>query len=85
MSIRKTNFAEGEFYHIYNRGNTKQKIFHDKQDYDYFISLLFLFNTEKNLNLSKMNRAQSFVLYEVDIKNNLISIGAYCLFFIVLF
>ena len=29
MSIRKVNFVENEYYHIYNRGNSKQKIFLD--------------------------------------------------------
>mgnify|MGYP006354471133 CR=1 FL=1 len=36
MSIRKVNFVSGEYYHIYNRGNSKQKIFKDKEDYEYY-------------------------------------------------
>ena len=32
MSIRKVNLVIGEYYHIYNRGNSKQKIFHDNED-----------------------------------------------------
>lgn len=79
MSIRKVNFVQGEFYHIYNRGNTKQRIFNDKQDYLYFIDLLYIFNTEENLNLSKLKRNKSFALYEINIETKLVSIGAYCL------
>ncbi|MDQ7949884.1 MAG: transposase [Pedobacter sp.] len=31
---------EGLFYHIYNRGNNKERIFKDEDDYRYFLSLL---------------------------------------------
>ena len=37
MSNRRIPIIDGEFYHIYNRGNSKQKIFLEKEDYDYFI------------------------------------------------
>ena len=42
MSMRKVDFEIGEFYYIYNRGNSKQKIFNNKEDYERFIKLLFL-------------------------------------------
>lgn len=32
--------APGEFYHIYNRGNGKQNIFYNPEDYTFFISRL---------------------------------------------
>ncbi len=51
MSIRKVNFVHGEYYHIYNRGNSKQKIFHDTEDYLRFISLLYVANTTDKFNL----------------------------------
>jgi len=79
MSIRKVNFVQGEYYHIYNRGNNKQKIFHDNQDYNHFVSLLYLFNNVENLNLFHLSRSSSFDMYEVNIDDKLISIGAYCL------
>jgi REP element-mobilizing transposase RayT len=31
------NFIEGNFYHIYNRGNNKQLIFFQERNYEYFI------------------------------------------------
>ncbi|MCG2693913.1 transposase [Candidatus Parcubacteria bacterium] len=37
---RYKNFAEGAVYHIYNRGNNKQSIFLDKDDYKFFITRL---------------------------------------------
>jgi putative transposase len=79
MSIRKVNFVQGEYYHIYSRGNSKQKIFHDGQDYNHFVSLLYLFNNTENINLFHMGRNNTFDIYEVNIDNKLISIGAYCL------
>jgi len=31
------NFGPGEFYHVYNRGNAKEKIFMDADDYKFFL------------------------------------------------
>lgn len=40
----KTNaikvYGEGEYYHVYNRGNSKMDIFREPQDYEFFLSLL---------------------------------------------
>jgi len=77
MSIRKINFVEGEFYHIYNRGNSKQKIFNDTNDYKRFIDLLFLANSKNNFNL--FNLFKNGNLYDFDRGGVLVDIGAYCL------
>ena len=45
MSPRKTPFVPGEYYHLYNRGNSNQVIFRDEYDYIHFIKLLYLSNT----------------------------------------
>jgi putative transposase len=29
----------GFFYHIYNRGNNREKLFRDHEDYTYFLNL----------------------------------------------
>ncbi|OGI95740.1 hypothetical protein A2917_00260 [Candidatus Nomurabacteria bacterium RIFCSPLOWO2_01_FULL_42_17] len=79
MSIRLTPFVEGEYYHIYNRGNSKQKIFHDKEDYLRFISLLYISNTSENFNLYDLARDHNFNIYEIERNNLLVNIGAYCL------
>lgn len=79
MSIRKVNFVNGEYYHIYNRGNSKQKVFHDEEDYLRFISLLYISNTSENFNLYDLNRISNFNVYELEIKNTIVSIGAYCI------
>ncbi len=79
MSIRKVNFVPGEFYHIYNRGNSKQRIFHDKQDHRHFVSLLYILNTNENRNVHDLKKYNDFDLYSVEVKDNLVDIGIYCL------
>ncbi len=77
MSIRKVSFALGEYYHIYNRGNSKQKIFHDKQDYLRFVGLLYACNSEHNFRSFGLNKDQNLFDFQRDEK--LVSVGAYCL------
>ncbi|MBI2630727.1 transposase [Candidatus Nomurabacteria bacterium] len=77
MSIRKTAFAPGEYYHIYNRGNSKQKIFLSKRDYERFVALLYGVNTNERFNFFDSQKGGGIFSKEVD--NPLVSIGAYCL------
>ncbi|MEI8096688.1 MAG: transposase [Candidatus Moraniibacteriota bacterium] len=42
--MRKTIFAKGEFYHIYNRGTEKRTIFLDESDYTRFKESIVEFN-----------------------------------------
>ncbi len=77
MSIRKVNFSKGEFYHIYNRGNSKQKIFHDKEDYFRFMSLMFACNSKNSFNVSNLNVGET--PYDFDRGETIASIGVYCL------
>ena len=46
MSLRKTNFVEGEYYHIYNRGVDKRNIFSNKSDLGRFFQSMKEFNTK---------------------------------------
>ncbi|MBU0999446.1 transposase [Patescibacteria group bacterium] len=75
MSIRKVAFVPGEFYHIYNRGNSKQIIFHDKQDYNRFLALLYSVNTKQNI----IFRLVFNDMYKFYRGERLVSIGGYCL------
>lgn len=79
MSLRKTSFVEGEVYHIYNRGNNKQEIFHDKEDYFRFMSLMFACNSLNNFKSDSLNKNQT--PYSFERGNTIVSIGAYCLMF----
>lgn len=44
MAVRKTQFAEGECYHIYNRGVDKRSIFNDREDTERFFQCMQEFN-----------------------------------------
>ncbi len=44
--MRKTQFAQGEYYHIFNRGNNKQNIFLSDRDYARFLFLILHLQSE---------------------------------------
>lgn len=80
MSIRKVSLAEGEYYHIYNRGNSKQLIFKDKKDYQRFMEILYLANTSENFNIFDLKRFQKELdIFSIKKSDQLVAIGAYCL------
>ncbi len=77
MPFRKVSFVAGEYYHVYNRGNSKQIIFRDKNDYTRFIGLLFACNSSTNFKIDNLNKNQS--LLDSPRGEKLVHIGAYCL------
>ncbi len=77
MSNRKFSFVENEFYHLYNRGNSKQKIFHDEEDYKRFIHLMHACNQTKNFKSDDLQKHQG--LLNTSKNDSIVSIGAYCL------
>ena len=79
MSLRKTPLVSGEYYHLYNRGDSKQKIFYDAEDYQRFIILLYTCNSEKNFRMSLVKEMAEKDPYLWKRGNQLVSIGAYCL------
>jgi putative transposase len=72
MGLRLTPIVTGEYYHIYNRGVEKRKIFLDKEDYFHFLKLLYNCNSEKSIILR--NISKSFIRGKT-----IVDIGAYCL------
>jgi len=77
MSIREANLVDGEYYHIYNRGNSKQKIFHDNEDYSRFVSLLYACNSTNSFRIFYLAKNES--PYDFEGGKKIVSIGAYCL------
>ena len=73
---RKIIFAEGEFYHIYNRGNNKSIIFLDEGDRKRFQKLLYICNSKEPVVFKSV---QHTVLDKIKIGEPLVNIGAYCL------
>lgn len=77
MSIRKVKLVSGEYYHVYNRGNSKQKIFHDEEDYLRFAALLYACNQKGYLKVGNLTKGQT--LYDIKRGKPIVSIGSYCL------
>ena len=72
MSTRKMSFALGECYHLYNRGTEKRTIFLDNQDYKYFLNLMQICNTKKNIRIKEIEK-------KFDREKTIVDIGAYVL------
>ncbi|HAE36751.1 TPA: hypothetical protein DCX66_03715 [Candidatus Nomurabacteria bacterium] len=79
MSIRKTTLVEGEYYHVYNRGNGKQKIFLDDEDYERFIKLLYICNSEKKINFREEIVNKNIDAFEFKRGQQIVSMGAWVL------
>ncbi|MFN3188132.1 MAG: transposase [Candidatus Paceibacteria bacterium] len=78
MSLRKLKLAEGEFYHVYNRGADKRTLFTTPADYQRFLQTLYLANTPKQFVLRDVLRLDLSV-YAIEKQDELVAIGAYCL------
>ena len=74
-------YQTGEFYHVYNRGIEKRKVFMDDKDYYRFLESLREFNCEKpvgSLRFMKQMR-QDNLIKEGDHGEKIVRIIAYCL------
>ena len=76
MSERLIPLALNEFYHIYNRGNSKQTIFKVPSDYNRFLQLLYLSNGTKSFKVRELVEKN---IFELIMGEKLVAIGAYCL------
>ena len=79
MSLRKTPFISSEYYHVYNRGNSKQEIFNDAEDYQRFMALLYTCNSGNSFRMSLVKEGVEKNPYLWERGNQISSIGAYCL------
>jgi len=81
--MRKVEFANGEFYHIYNRGVDKRKIFESHADYERFFLSIALLNDEKEgwlevwRNLPKKEKIIND-FRRLNLRKPLVEILAYC-------
>jgi len=78
MSQRALTLAEGETYHIYNRGTDKRIIYLDNADYKRFMELLYLSNSSQAVVVRDIYRNHNSI-YEYEKGDPLVAIGAYCL------
>ncbi len=79
MAYRKVPFVAGEFYHVYSRGNSKQKIFLDKYDYERFTKLLYLANSNLSVDFREDIVRKGIDAFDFDRGKTLVSIGAWVL------
>lgn len=80
--LRKDPFITAEYYHIYNRGIDKRIIFKSTYDFNRFIMLLYIANSEDPIRLDNLinilHKSYDEILNYKKGKP-LVSIGAYCL------
>jgi len=81
--MRKTKFAKGEFYHIYNRGVDKRVTFNGQRDYERFLFLLFACNDSRPLLNSQFFYRGLASIEEFEFtkgkRNKLVDIICFCL------
>ena len=69
----------GEYYHIYNRGNSKQKIFLDDKDRERFIKLLYLCNSKQRIDFKNDIVKRKIDAWDFEKGKSIIGIGAWVL------
>lgn len=79
MSYRKVSLAPEEYFHVYNRGNSKQKIFLDDKDKDRFVKLLYLCNSTGCVNFRDDIIKSKIDAFDFERGETLVSIGAWVL------
>lgn len=79
MGLRDKNLLPNEYYHIYNRGNGKNKIFLDNDDYNRFIKILYICNSENRFNFRESIVKQKIDAWDFERGDTLVDIGAWVL------
>jgi len=79
MTYRKISLLSGEYFHIYNRGNSKQAIFLDDEDRNRFVKLLYLSNSKKNINFRDQIIDTKIDAFDFERGENIVFIGAWVL------
>lgn len=75
--MRNITFTEKEFYHIYNRGVDRRKIFADYKDIARFLTGIEQFNTQEVL--GNINRKNRKLTKKLGKNKALVKVIAYCL------
>ncbi|OGZ06457.1 MAG: hypothetical protein A2845_06075 [Candidatus Lloydbacteria bacterium RIFCSPHIGHO2_01_FULL_49_22] len=73
---RKITFAEGEYYHVYNRGVEKRDIFMDRSDRVRFHRMLHISNSTRPVVYKLIQRLP---LDKIEVDDKIVAIGAYVL------
>jgi len=79
MTMRKTIIANGEYYHIFNRGTDKKTIFATSNEYRRFLDLMRLYQYEKPIRFSFLNKIERENIILERSGEKLVEIICYCL------
>lgn len=80
MSTRIIPFEKEEYYHIYNRGNSKQTIFHDNDDMSRFQDLLYISNNTDRFAMKDLSHKDTISKANtIPEESRLVAIGSYCI------
>ena len=77
--MRKVPLVSGEYYHIYNRGNSKQKIFVNDKDRDRFLKLLYLCNSKQSIDFREQIVRAKINAWDFEKGESIVNIGAWVL------
>ncbi len=78
MALRES-FGVGEWYHCYNRGVDKRRVFCSPHDYRRFLQALYLSNSTKAIHQNDVNFLSHDEIFRHIRGDPLVSIAAYCL------
>jgi len=79
VSIRKIQFTNNEYHHVFNRGVDKRIIFNTQEQQTYFLSRLRLLNTTDNRKYITNKRSRCKNKEILGEGESLVSVVAYCL------
>lgn len=74
-SMNTEKLEDFAYYHVYNRGAHKAPIFHDSNDYERMLKLLYIANNDAILCMSKLPE----IVYGCTREKPFVDIVAYCL------
>lgn len=78
MALRKP-FEVGEWYHCYNRGVDRRRVFQSPRDYQRFLQALYLSNSARAIHQNDVGSLPHESIFTQQRGDPLVSIAAYCL------
>ncbi len=77
--LRKFVFSIDEFYHLYNRGVDKRVIFLDTHDYERFLKLLYLCNSNESVVMKEVEDLSFAEILNLKREQAIVDVGCFCL------
>lgn len=72
-------FSEAEWYHCFSRGIDKRKTFNNRIDYERFLALLYICNSNATIHRSDLYRTSLHNILSISRSGTLTAIGAFCI------